>query len=961
MNHADWQRVEQVYQEALERPVDERFVFVESACRGDSDLCHEVLELIAHVDDDSARLRQPLIEMAQQLQASRVASLEGQTLGDYQIDQWLGSGGMGDVYRAKDNTLGRDVALKILPESFTREQARVARFRREAQILASLNHPGIGAIHSLEHADGLYFLILELVDGGSLADRLKQGPLPLDEALDIALQIAEALSTAHDQGIIHRDLKPANIGLTKSGQVKVLDFGLAETSDADDSRGLLDSLTAASKLALPSATSSVFAGTPAYMSPEQACGEPADRRADVWAFGCVLYELVTGMRAFPDVTTLSSMPRSNEAEPDWRLVRDQTPPDVASLLRGCLEKDPGRRTRDLKTVRDGIDQIVQARNGKRNVAWQVPLVPAVGWAVLLASVIGGGLYWRSSRGRGSTENSQSYTQLTTFTDAVVSPALSADGRMLTYIQGDSTFTARGDVYVQSLPNGEPVRLTHDGKQKMSPVFSPDGSRIAYTVVNGSSNWDTWIVPVRGGEPRPFLINASGLTWLQSTASHPQVLFSELVARDAYQMGLTTSTEDRRNARRVYAPGTESMAHRSSLSPDGRWILVVQMASGWLQCRLVPFEGTAPKHVVGPPSAPCTDAAWSRDGKWMYLAVNVGDGFHIWRQRFPDGQPEQFTTGATEEQGLAFFPDGRSFATSIGIEQNTVWLHDSKGDRQITSQGYAYQPKLSRDGTRLYYLLRSGVSTHTWVSGQLWVSDLASGKRQRLLENSLVEDYDISPDGTLVAFVPISAEERRVWIAALDGRSAPRPLVKLGGPWGFGRAVFGPGGVFFVQDEALHRINVDGGGNERVSVDPMRVLYDVSPDGKWAAGWTPGTSIAFYPLDGGPSVRLCVQCGTLGAENRGTTPVPVKWSPDGGFIYLHSALSTRETFAIPLRPGNALPPLPTGGIQMGEIAEILGLPGAQRIPQLRAFPGNDPSTYMFMRATSQRNIYRVPVP
>ena len=349
MNPERWRLIEQIYDSAIERPPGERRSYVETACAGNSALRDEVLELLAHTDDDSAPWQRPIAVLAGELYAQRAPRI-GQTLGDYRIDQWIGSGGMGDVYRAKDNTLGRDVALKILPEGFTREHARVSRFRREAQILASLNHSAIGAIHGLEHAGGMYFLVLELVDGGSLADRLKQGHLPVDEALRIAFQIAEALSTAHDKGIIHRDLKPANIGLTKNGQVKVLDFGLAEITDAGDSSvGTFDSPAAASASTVPAVSiGSMFAGTPAYMSPEQARGVPADQRADVWAFGCVLYELLTGKRAFPEATTLSTVALAVETEPDWSAIPGEMAPNVTSLLRGCLERIPVRAPLTLR-------------------------------------------------------------------------------------------------------------------------------------------------------------------------------------------------------------------------------------------------------------------------------------------------------------------------------------------------------------------------------------------------------------------------------------------------------------------------------------------------------------------------------------------------------------------------------------------------------------------------------------
>jgi hypothetical protein len=254
------------------------------------------------------------------------------------------------------------------------------------------------------------------------------------------------------------------------------------------------------------------------------------------------------------------------------------------------------------------------------------------------------------------------------------------------------------------------------------------------------------------------------------------------------------------------------------------------------------------------------------------------------------------------------------------------------------------------------MLRSGVSTKTWVSGELRVTDLESGEHQRLLSDFRMKDYSLSPDGKRVVFTAIDDTGRLpVWIAPLDGSSPPRRLADVESE----RAIFGPdGAVFFVQDGFLNRIRTDGGGRQKLIRDRMGVLYGLSADGKWAAVWK-GTSVAIYSLDGGSAIELCSVCGTLGAENRGITPSVVNWSRDGRFLYVHFAWTTRETYAIPLHSGQILPPMPTGGIHSAE--EAAALPGAQRIPQLRAFVGDDPSVYAFIRNTSQRNIYRVPVP
>src|SRR5262249_27428961 len=264
------------------------------------------------------------------------------------------------------------------------------------------------------------------------------------------------------------------------------------------------------------------------------------------------------------------------------------------------------------------------------------------------------------------------------------------------------------VYVKLLPGGTPVQLTHDGTNKMSPVFSPDGSQVAYTT---PGHWDTWIAPTLGGEPHLMLSNGSGLTWID--AHH--WLFSEIKA--GRHMVIVTSLESRAEQRDVFlTPGDGSMAHRSYLSPDGKSVLVVWMVTGggWQPCQMVPFNGPGPGRQVGPIDGPCTAAAWSPDGRWMYFSSWTHGGFHTWKQRFPDGVPEQVTSGVTEEEGIAMAPDGRSMVTSVGTRQSSVWIHDSAGDHQVTSEGMAYlsepdtgtsRAALSPDGKRVYYLSR----------------------------------------------------------------------------------------------------------------------------------------------------------------------------------------------------------------------------------------------------------------
>ena len=279
-----------------------------------------------------------------------MALTAGTTLGPYSVTAKIGEGGMGEVWQARDTKLDRDVALKVLPEAFTSDPDRLARFEREAKVLASLNHPNIGSIYGLEEAEGVRALVLELIEGPTLADRIKQGPIPLDEALPIAKQIAEALEAAHEQGVIHRDLKPANVKVKDDGTVKVLDFGLAKAfqpnaGDPNMSISPTISLTAAATQL------GMVIGTAGYMSPEQAKGKPVDKRADVWAFGAVLFEMLTGKKPFVGDDVSDTLALVLKFEPGWDSLPDEVPAGVRRLLRACLNKDPKQRRRDIGDVR----------------------------------------------------------------------------------------------------------------------------------------------------------------------------------------------------------------------------------------------------------------------------------------------------------------------------------------------------------------------------------------------------------------------------------------------------------------------------------------------------------------------------------------------------------------------------------------------------------------------------------
>ena len=554
---------------------------------------------------------------------------------------------------------------------------------------------------------------------------------------------------------------------------------------------------------------------------------------------------------------------------------------------------------------------------------------------------------------------KAWVQITNFADSATSPALSPDGRMITFIRGPETFVTPGQVYVKMLPDGQPVQLTHDDLPKMAPVFSPDGSRIAYTATDTSFGWNTWVVPVLGGEPQKLLPNAGGLTW----ADRQRVVFSEI--KTGIHMGVVTALESRAGERDVYLPADpDGMAHRSWVSPDGKWILLSEMDSGgWRPCRVLPFDGSTRGDKAGPAPARCTYAGWSPDGKMMYFSADAGDGYHIWRQRFPRGVPEQMTFGATEEEGIAVAPDGQTLVTSAGIRESTVWLHDTRGDRQISGEGFASVPGLgfgndnidrsvfSPDGKRVFYLVRKQGS-FGFISGELWATDLDSGRTSPVLPGVSMTGFDIAPDGERVAFAAL--DERgalHAWVAALDRRKSPMQLTSSVAqePW------FGTGGeIYFVAREGgqqfVYSIRPDEAVPRKLNDKPVAYLRGISPHGDW---WLSGSlPLIASPAQGGSPSRVCSFCGA-------------QWGPGSQFLYLRfrdlGELGGGKTIVVGLPAGKDLPPLPPSGLKSVDDAKGLNVVADIDMTGMGVFaPGPNPSVYAFTRVTVQRNLFRIPL-
>jgi Tol biopolymer transport system component len=726
--------------------------------------------------------------------------------------------------------------------------------------------------------------------------------------------------------------------------VKVLDFGLAKAAGSHLVSTQDQSQT--TTLGVEATRAGTILGTVPYMSPEQARGLPVDTRTDIWAFGCVLYEMLSGRPAFSGETITETLAAILEREPDWSRLPASTPPRIRRLLRDCLQRDLADRVPHIADARVPIDLIQRGLN-----RWRVAAIAAAALAVLVT--VGGVLLFRSAARSGPIASSSDYVQLTDLTQSAVTPSLSPDGRMVTFKVGEDFFFGRGRIYVKPLPVGESVPLTPSGMAMYGPVFTHDGTRVAYTQTTGLA-WDTFTVPVLGGEPTRLLANASGLTYL----SKDQVLFAEI--RGALHMGIVSASEQRTGPRDVYFPPHElGMAHFAYASPDRQWILVVEMdqthAFG-LPCRLVPADGSSPGREVGPRGT-CTSAAWSPDGQWMYFASAVEGRSHLWRQRFPDGMPEQVTTGPTEEEGLAVSPDGRSLVTALGIRRSSIWIHDATGDRAIVAEGFAQHPRLSRDGTRVFFLLRPSAESDSFELRSL---TLVTGAMQTLIQGVPIIQYDISPDESEIAFTTREGGTSQIWLAPFDRRRPPTRIASDADQVSFAAG-----------DELVYRslqpsgnrvIRAGKDGVRRVEVEgpPVHQKGQVSPDGRWVIVYSQGTgateSVATFavPVHGGAARRVCIPYCDVG------------WSADGRLfrvgVQLNLATGTpARTLVVPLAEPSSLPDLPEQGVHaIFEYSALAKRSDVHALPLGGVSIASDPATYVYTKADFHTNLFRIPL-
>ena len=795
---------------------------------------------------------------------------------------------MGEVYRARDERLGRDVALKVLPETFASDPSRLERFRREAHLLASLSHPNIAAIHGLEEADGVRCLVLELVEGETLEEKIARGPLPLEEALNIARQTADALEAAHEKGVIHRDLKPGNVKVTPEGQVKLLDFGLAKAFEGDQTPATLGTsptLTAAATRA------GVILGTAAYMSPEQARAKVVDRRADIWAFGVVLYEMLTGKQAFPGETVSDTLAALLKTEPDWSALPADTPAQVLRLLRRCLQKDPRQRLQSIADARLEIEEalaapaapeVAGAPAARPQPAWRRALPWAAGLlAGALITVVAAWLLRPAPAPPEVSRFSETVgPNLTIALSELPTVAISADGSRIALVL---TRAGSNQIYIRTLDKLEPQPLAGtEGAE--NPFFSPDGQWLGFFAEGKLKK-----ISLSGGAP--FTLCDAPVPRGGVWASDDTILFGPNTEVGLHRVSVAggtpepvTTLEAAKNERThrwpFLLPGGQSVLVTINTveNPDNfepAQVAVINLATG--EKKILVEGGYMPAYsptghllysrsgvllaapfdldrleVTGSPlpvlegitasrETGSTSYALSPAGHLVYIpgGLSVADRYLVWVDRQGKETLLPAEAKAFDEPRIA--PDGRRIALSIAEPNYDVWTYDPERNvvSRLTFGTSSAAPLWSADGKRIFF-------NQSPLSGQkpsvAWRLADGTGEVETLVEGPGGKQPEaISPDGRFLLFSHSGHQTANdIWVLPLEGDR--KPYVFLQTPANEYNATFSPDGKWVAY------VSFESGRAEvyvRAFPGPGGGKWQLSNEGGTQPVWPKGANEIFY--------------------------------------------------------------------------------------------------------------------
>jgi eukaryotic-like serine/threonine-protein kinase len=767
----------------------------------------------------------------------------GTSFRHYEILQLLGAGGMGEVYRARDTKLGRDVALKVLPDVYANDPERLARFQREATTLATLNHPHIAQIHGVEESEGTRALVMELVEGEDVAERVARGAIPIDLALTIASQIAEGLEGAHAAGIVHRDLKPANIKLRRDGTIKILDFGLAklvslETGSGRDGSGLSSSARDSPTVTSPATNEGVILGSAAYMAPEQAKGHPVDRRADIWAFGCVLFEMLTGRRCFRAASVTETLVLVLEREPNWNALPAATPEGLRRLLKRCLQKDPKRRLHDIADARIEIEEIAAAPPVSSAPWERSPLsMRSVLWLAGLALTgLTFALIKLPARPEGEAPDAHVY-RLTDLFGLEETPALSPDGKSVAFAA--STGGIR-QIFVQLIAGGTPLQITREPIDHQNPRWSADSSSIVYfsPARPGDTQGSLWQISALGGVSRRI---AGSMGGADVNLANRRLAFFRLDK----SIQLVTAADDGSRIELVaeFEPARYYLSPR--WSPDGKWIAFQRGDSIRFDLFVVPTTGGKPRQLTHENNM-IGGLAWLPDGSGLLYSSGRGDTMPylptlaLWRVSLDDGSVRQVTSGENSYIAPDVAKNGTIVAARMRL-QTDIWRYPidgapadnvGRGVRITRQTGSVLTPTVSPGDTEVAFLSDRGGHAN------LWVINVESGERRQITferDPTVAVGVPVwSPDGRAIAFVYTRGNPGLtfgVWLVDPDGsnlRQLANPA--LGPAWSHdGRWVyFSTRGDIANADIVLKKIPVEGGS--AITVTTERIRNAIGSDG-----------------------------------------------------------------------------------------------------------------------------------